>query len=438
MSVPPGASYQVSNTYVKLKRHLLDLEAPIRVQFKEDWKQGHPLYDWYRRHDPYISAMELRRERNAPFFHQYIVFKLQSNHFFRIDRRQLPDETTPLGCIYEQGVEAYDTIEEVTSFEDASYSPSDCLVGIVFKKGIEVALVLKILWAIHQHRLARVYTLQRYNCYFVAQTTIFIVVKSDEDCHPDRPDSISNISRSYNALGIVASTCQQHSYDPPLEKPETTLSCVLSDLFQQFGGCDQGLHNMCLAHFRSCVLCTRGIPSSSSSSFMTFNAAGRISKKPDRYHQYPTGASFSDTILSRFHASLTRFWRQALSAALEAQATPREEATHTLPGTNRRKWRQENNGLGQTEPEHHSASARYPTRSLWTQCVWDALQQLAKDQDHIVQRTLDCPTWDLSLTPEIDIERMTYLRKMDNWVEVMAAFFEPWYDRLKEAFEHEV
>ncbi|CAE6445185.1 unnamed protein product [Rhizoctonia solani] len=71
MSVPPGSSYLASNAYIKLKRHLLNLEAPVRVQFKEVWKEGNLLYDWYRRRSSsVINVIQLRKERNAPFFHE--------------------------------------------------------------------------------------------------------------------------------------------------------------------------------------------------------------------------------------------------------------------------------------------------------------------------------------------------------------------------------
>ncbi|CAE6444904.1 unnamed protein product [Rhizoctonia solani] len=122
------ASYQASNAYVKLKRHLLDLEALVRVQLKGEWKQGNLLHDWYKHRGTYrVTAMELRKEHQAPLLHQYIVFKLGNGSFFRIDRRQLPDDTVPLDCIYEQRVKAFSTIEY------ASHSPSDRLIGIYFR-----------------------------------------------------------------------------------------------------------------------------------------------------------------------------------------------------------------------------------------------------------------------------------------------------------------
>ncbi|CAE7153881.1 unnamed protein product [Rhizoctonia solani] len=147
---------------------------------------------------------------------------------------------------------------------------------------------------------------------------------------------------------------------------------------------------------------------------------------------HPKG--FGAIILSHFHGSLTRFWRQALSAALGAQAT-HTEATHTLPKTRDPKWRLEERGIVQTEPEHHNTYC--PTKSSWTQCVREALQQLAKHSNPMIQHTLDNPPWN-PLSPGMDAESSSYLRKVDNWVKDMVVLFESGYNRLKEGLESEV
>lgn len=177
MSHPPGASYHISNALIIAKRAALGLEPPVRLKFSQTWSQSNPLFEWYQRRGDrtLIRAMQLRKERKSPFFHEYIAFSLQdSGGFFRMDRRQQPDENTPLDSIYTHGVEPFDTIEEVSSLDDGLYGSSDCLIEIEFKSNTKVhlALLLKICHAICQHKHSSVYTLQRYNCYFFAQTII--------------------------------------------------------------------------------------------------------------------------------------------------------------------------------------------------------------------------------------------------------------------------
>lgn len=180
MSVPPGASYRVSNAIVTAKRRLLNLEDPVRIQFKQEWKEGNPLFDWYdRRSSRMISKIQLRKESEGPFFHEYIAFELRDQGgYFRIDRRQLPDEHVPLDCLSTSGVEAYDTIEQIESLDDRSYSRSNCLVEVEFHDGAQLARLLAICRAIHQHPHASVYTLQRYNCYFFAQAILLCITRS--------------------------------------------------------------------------------------------------------------------------------------------------------------------------------------------------------------------------------------------------------------------
>lgn len=195
MSVPPGASYRISNHLVLAKRQLLNLEDPVRIQFDSSGVMRPDLFDWYERHlGQFIDTVQLRKELESPFFHEYIVFSLREGGYFRIDRRQRPDENTPLDSIYKTGVEAHDTIEEVTSFDDALYCQSNCLIEIRFKADINmgVRLLLDLCQAIQAHPRARVYTLQRYNCYFFAQTIALCIalralellgMKQQVSCH---------------------------------------------------------------------------------------------------------------------------------------------------------------------------------------------------------------------------------------------------------------
>ncbi|KEP44981.1 hypothetical protein V565_336380 [Rhizoctonia solani 123E] len=129
---------------------------------------------WYRsRSDRLVRALQLRREREGPYFHQFIVFELKGNGgLFRIDRRLRPGEDTPLNSLKDAGVPAFDTIEPVVTWDDPLFPASDCLISIEFKVDVYLALILKICRAIQEHPLAKVYTLQRYNCYFFAQTTV--------------------------------------------------------------------------------------------------------------------------------------------------------------------------------------------------------------------------------------------------------------------------
>ncbi|EUC55977.1 hypothetical protein RSOL_150720 [Rhizoctonia solani AG-3 Rhs1AP] len=178
---PPGSSHYISNAVIIAKRVALGLEAPLRIK-DLPWEPGNPFYDWYRWHSSALLVrIQLRKEQKAPFFHEYIAFELDDKRYFRIDRRQLPNEESPMDCTSEKGVEAYDTIEEITSLDDSMYNPSDCLVEVYFTTSPSpcLGLILDACSAISHDKRARVYTVQRYNCYFYAQTILLCICTAD-------------------------------------------------------------------------------------------------------------------------------------------------------------------------------------------------------------------------------------------------------------------
>ena len=49
-----------------------------------------------------------------------------------------------MDCVEARGVEAYDTIEQISGLEDSTYNPSDCLVQLEFKTGVRLYYILEI------------------------------------------------------------------------------------------------------------------------------------------------------------------------------------------------------------------------------------------------------------------------------------------------------
>ncbi|CAE6486464.1 unnamed protein product [Rhizoctonia solani] len=182
-SVRPGASVHPSvNVAIKTIRKKGKIQE-LAMSF-DSWTKENDTFNWYEERKQagngrgrYIRTMHLRKERDAPFYHEFVVLHLDDGTFWRIDRRQLKDEQDPYSCIKECGVQACDTIERVsgmTNFleQNPITSSSNCMVELEFKKDVDVALVLRICRAIKSHKKANVYTLQRYNCFFFAQALI--------------------------------------------------------------------------------------------------------------------------------------------------------------------------------------------------------------------------------------------------------------------------
>ncbi|CAE6473169.1 unnamed protein product [Rhizoctonia solani] len=174
----PGASPYLHDKVTITKRAALGLEALTRIPWAGSQEEAAPFFDWCRRHaNSTIQLMQLRKERVSPFFHEYITFRLNDRAgCFRIDRRQRSDIRSPMKCTEDTGVEAFDSIEEIVDMEDSMYNPSDCLVHVDFATDVYLCLITDFCMAVSKHEKAQVYTVQRYNCYFYAQSMILYVL----------------------------------------------------------------------------------------------------------------------------------------------------------------------------------------------------------------------------------------------------------------------
>ncbi|KAF8757954.1 hypothetical protein RHS01_03227, partial [Rhizoctonia solani] len=97
------------------------------------------------------------------------------------------------------------------------------------------------------------------------------------------------------------------------------------------------------------------------------------------------------------------FWRNKFSVILKEQNTEKAVLVERLYETQ----------LKQSEPRAISKQVISQVvdelfvldremQSSWTTCVREALEQLVKHLDPIVQCALECPTWEPLLTPEIN------------------------------------
>ncbi|CAE6488039.1 unnamed protein product [Rhizoctonia solani] len=175
----PGAStYRLANKAILKMRKALNLKDAFELSFK-NWGSGNEVFDWYTGlPNKNIHTIQLRKERKAPFYHEYIMIRLRNDTYWRIDRRQQEHEPSPIKCIEELGVPAYDTIMQMSGMgsslglDPTLGGASDCMVELEFKNAVDLGLVLRICCAIKAHPKAEAYTLQRYNCFFFAQTVI--------------------------------------------------------------------------------------------------------------------------------------------------------------------------------------------------------------------------------------------------------------------------
>ncbi|KAK2464816.1 hypothetical protein APHAL10511_003234 [Amanita phalloides] len=149
--------------------------APVRITCR-DWTNGE-IFDWYQR-QPYttVSKLELRKERDH-FRHEFIVIYLDNGWYHRIDRR--PVKGANVEAISKEGCEAEDSLTPVSDADLAVIrSDTDAEITLEFKSNMpDLYNVIAVAVAIHLDPQTKNYTLQQYNCYFVARSVIALMTR---------------------------------------------------------------------------------------------------------------------------------------------------------------------------------------------------------------------------------------------------------------------
>ncbi|KAF8347210.1 hypothetical protein F5887DRAFT_50129 [Amanita rubescens] len=150
--------------------------APVLITF-DDWDRG-GIFDWYRSlHRTAIHRIELWKERDD-FKHEFVVIHLESGTLYRLDRRPFgganPDAVTVKGCKAEDSVTLVDRKQRETIA-----SKADVQISVDFNghKKPDLYTVVAICVSVQMDDQAKNYTLQQYNCYFLARTIVALLVR---------------------------------------------------------------------------------------------------------------------------------------------------------------------------------------------------------------------------------------------------------------------
>ena len=194
---------EVSQKYISSSSRGRDL--PIRISFDEWGKGG--IFDWYRElPNPAIDRLELRKEKDR-FQHEFIVVRLGDGHVYRFDRRPVPgvqtDAISPNGC------EAEDSVSPVNDIQYAMMNlTSSARIVLEFSdKKPDLYLIIATCVAIQMDAESKHYTLQKFNCYFLARTTVILIVRHHISQFPRLPrdvlrwDAITELAVSKHMFG---------------------------------------------------------------------------------------------------------------------------------------------------------------------------------------------------------------------------------------------
>jgi hypothetical protein len=170
-----------SNTLIASSRVPL-YEVPVRCCIPYGGDKWPEIIAWHNHHvgidSTAIDKIQLCKDHQHPYYHEYIIAITRGNHTYRVDRR--PDPDAPFDTVMKEGCTPYDTIEEVddTALKelDGTY---ECVVELRWRgeQTINLLFLLSICFRIHNDERAKRYTLQHYNCYFLSWTIIITVVR---------------------------------------------------------------------------------------------------------------------------------------------------------------------------------------------------------------------------------------------------------------------
>ncbi|KAF8636803.1 hypothetical protein AX17_003254 [Amanita inopinata Kibby_2008] len=153
--------------------------APVLITF-DDWNKG-GIFDWYRgtarTSRTTISKLELRKERDN-FRHEFVVVYLEDGDIYRIDRRPLGGGSAD--TISSDGCEAEDNILLINKQElevIRSNTDTEVTLEIGTEKKLDLYAVIAICVSVQMDSQAKAYTLQLYNCYFLARTIITLMAR---------------------------------------------------------------------------------------------------------------------------------------------------------------------------------------------------------------------------------------------------------------------
>ncbi|KAG8735350.1 hypothetical protein FRC10_010685 [Ceratobasidium sp. 414] len=143
-----------------------------------------PVAGWYeqqRTSSTRFQSIEHRRNTEAPFFHEFLLLKLTNGAMCRVERI---GDGSRAGAIRHIGCTAYDLIQWFikSDYDQVSAKdPSTLLAEVDLCREFDILDVLAVCYSVQNSKECCVYTLQRYNCYFLCLTVLTVLTRRVEN-----------------------------------------------------------------------------------------------------------------------------------------------------------------------------------------------------------------------------------------------------------------
>ncbi|KAG9084078.1 hypothetical protein FRC06_004246 [Ceratobasidium sp. 370] len=201
------------------------------MKFHAEWRHKDcPVMGWYDQQcksSTRFQSIEHRRNVEGPFFHEFLLLKLTDGAVCRVERTGEGSRTDAIRYI---GCTAHDFIQWFNKSDYDQFSakvPSVLIAEIDLCREFDILDVLAICYSIQNTKACRVYTLQRYNCYFLCLTVLAMLtrrvaswetmVTSDEwdSCVSLLLDKLSNLSPDGSKKYTITHLCALLEPDNP-------------------------------------------------------------------------------------------------------------------------------------------------------------------------------------------------------------------------------
>ncbi|KAH7332892.1 hypothetical protein B0J17DRAFT_148897 [Rhizoctonia solani] len=199
-------------------------QDPHKIDFSEGWGKG-PTEKWYAQQQGHTTFRKLqyRKEREAPFNHEFIVVELDNNTVCRFDRRG--DVNNRANVLMGEPIPSEDTAHIIAKSDDEFYpiidADSDLLLSIQFPQGQDLRTILAVCFGIHSNKATQSYSLTRYNCYFFSWMIITATARFTVDW-----TQLASEENLWQAL--IASAVKSFGRDQgdsgPLAQPKATVA----------------------------------------------------------------------------------------------------------------------------------------------------------------------------------------------------------------------
>ncbi|KAG8742481.1 hypothetical protein FRC10_001377 [Ceratobasidium sp. 414] len=158
------------------------IQRPHKIGYPKGWRKG-DTEAWYKSQPTTkFTHLQYRKEREGPFYPEYIVVELDNNTVCRFDRRG--DIPTRFGASIIEAVTAEDTAHVIQKHEKyyrTINDNSDMVLRIHFPNGQDLLTILGICYGVQEDDETRVFTLTRYNCYFFSWIIITAITRRTVD-----------------------------------------------------------------------------------------------------------------------------------------------------------------------------------------------------------------------------------------------------------------